>query len=154
MADGWSNWANANFQGVTNPTRLCGEGFYVTRMEWKEQSGYGLVNLKFHCNDGLVYTMTTNGNGNWNSVGCEDGFDQTTAREQSGYGIINVAVSCVGSSALEYSNNNLNGNNDATQACPSGTKLTGFETQEQSGYGLVNYRFMCNNIGRLNNFSI
>ena len=147
MLGEWSNWANANFKGGANPAQYCNEGYYVSHMEWKEQGGYGLVNLQFGCNDGNVYTMTTNTNGNWNSTTCDDGFDLTIAEEQDSYGIINVAVSCVDSSALESSNNNYGGENNAAQTCPSGTKITGFETQEQHGYGIINYRLMCSNIG-------
>ena len=116
-------------------------------MEWKEQDGHGLVDLKFRCNDGKQYIMTSNSKGNWNrALDCKNGFDQTTAREQNGYGIINDEVSCVDRPDFMPSNGNTRGHPDRTQSCPNGAKITGFETQEQDFYGIINYRFMCSDL--------
>jgi hypothetical protein len=145
IASLWSNWANANKNGRANPIRSCAKGFYVTSMQWKEQHHYGLVDLKFGCSDQLFHIMTGNKYGDWNTLlTCGEGFDQTTAHEQDGYGIVDVAVSCVDSSAFKRSNNNLNGQENTIQSCPSGTKITGFKTQEQDHFGIINYRFVCN----------
>ena len=124
-------------------------------MEWKEQDGHGLVDLKFRCNDGKQYIMTSNSKGNWNrALDCNNGFGQTRARELTLDGLTNVYVSCVDGKTFMPSNANKRGHLDYTQSCPKGAKITGFETQEHMRHsntgihnsGIVNYRFMCSNL--------
>jgi len=140
-----SAWSNGNFRGRSNPEHHCNHGAYVTSITWKEQHGYGLVDLKIQCSDTYVHHFTGNRGGFWNpSRLCSNGFRQVFGREQNGYGIVNVASFCARSTQALYSNSNFNGyRNPAFLHCPINQKIVGFETQEQRGYGIINFRIIC-----------
>ena len=127
--------------------KTCNKGQFVSWLDWYEQSGYGLIDVKFQCSDGTETRMTHNDNG-WRNYGvhCKEGFDEMIAREQPGYGIINVQMSCYESNNFDFSNGNFDGFNNNKQSCKPGFKMVGIETQEQSGYGIINFRFLCQNL--------
>lgn len=141
------NWANKNFAGNTNGIKECPVHQYVTELTWREQSGYGLINMQFKCTDGSEYSMNSNFAGSWDRTNqCTGGFQKTKAREQVGYGIVNFLTYCVDDVISQTANGNYGGAWDSQYDCPSWAPvIAGFETQEQSGYGIVNYRPRCSN---------
>ena len=139
---GWIS-SNNNWYYGTKKTKDCPSGNKVTELAWKEQGGYGLVDLWMKCSNGNTYKFTNNNNGRWNpNQKCYNGFQQLKAREQDNYGIINVRAWCKGSSGYQSSNNNYAGKWNKDLNCYS-RKITGMAVIEQDGYGIINISENC-----------
>lgn len=145
----WMDWAYDHRPVGKYHFHECPPRAFITRMWWREQNGYGLVDLTVTCSNDppSSFRFTNNNNGAWNSIlACDDGFTEIQAREQWGWGIINAKAQCLGGSTHYASNSNLNGEWKDLQICPSTAEvLVGFEVLEQDRYGIVNYRPMCSN---------
>ena len=130
--------------------RSCPKNEVAVTLQWKEQNGYGLVDLWMECSGGIKFYFTHNGNGSWNSKKeCKSvdyyGFNEVTGREQGGYGIINTDQKCTGGSGMR-SNGNLRGGWNRALRCREGWVITGMEVREQGGYGIINLRPRCSEL--------
>lgn len=138
-------WSNENWNGFMPAKHVCELGGYVTSLEWKEQSGHGLVDLRMTCQGVQIHQFTLNPNGDWNAaMSCRDGFVCGMAREEPGYGIVNFQASCGGTD--QESNGKKGGAWNAQRCCPSyAPLLIGMRIEEQPGYGIINTGMICGN---------
>lgn len=141
------DWSNHNRDGRSNGVKQCPHFQHVTGIQWKEQSGYGLIDLRVTCSDGSSFTYTSNSHGGWNrALNCDGGFSKVQGQEQSGYGLVNFRTYCLHDTIEQDSNGNYDGNWNTEYTCPEWAPVVvGFETDEQSGYGFVNFRARCSN---------
>merc|ERR1712054_566604 len=94
----WMSWSY-NYQPAASNyfDHACPSYSFISQMRWREQDGFGLVDLEATCSDGTSLRWTNNNNGNWNSLlSCSTGFNRLQAKEQWGYGIINARATCFG----------------------------------------------------------
>ena len=132
--------------------KVCPSGRLVQALEFKEQWGYGLVDLHMDCGDGVNRIFLANSGGGANvQASCTTpenlGFKSVQAREQWGYGIINAYMKCNGDGASwTASNTNMAGWWNDVQSCPEGYVITGFDVREQHGHGIINFRFRCSQL--------
>jgi len=146
----YSGWSNSNYRGFTI-SRRCPPNRAVESLQWKEQNGYGLVEVVMGCGEGSSIEFTGNRNGfNNREIECDEtgkfnGFSAVKGREQHGYGIINTEMLCydTGSSAWYTSNGNFRGFENSALRCPQDSVVTGMELREQHGYGIINFRTRC-----------
>merc|ERR1719198_2763162 len=92
-------WANPREQPngpISN--HECPTGSYITHLTWREQDGYGLIDVKAECSDGLTHLRWTNNNdneGHWNALmECPSGFSRIQANTQWGHGVVNTRTTC------------------------------------------------------------
>jgi hypothetical protein len=117
----------------------CPAGKFINVIQWREQGGYGLVNVRIRCDDNTDLTAHGNMNGGWNTeMRCTNGFSELEANEQGGYGIVNVRAKCVGSQSWITSNGNHNGAWRSDVRANGASKLVSIDSHEQGGYGIVN----------------
>ena len=117
-------------------------------MEWKEEHGYGLVDLKMVCSiTGSGIYFTNNQNGFWNSkmICTQKGFHEIVGMEETGYGIVNIKSRCYNESSTLQSNSNSNGNWNRGIICPIGMRITGMKVREQDHFGIINFQPACAN---------
>ena len=125
-------------------------------MEWKEEHGYGIVDLKMVCSTGSGIYFTNNTNGFWNSkMACpqkgflqidgieQNGYSGLVGREEGGYGIINVKSICYSGISEKDSNLNLRGHWNQRINCPNGQIIVGMSIREQPGFGIINFKSYC-----------
>jgi len=142
----WSDYNNGNLKGWSL-TKLCPNGLIVESMEFKEQRGYGLVDLHIDCGDGVNRVLVGNSGGGANvRVSCDTGFKSVEGREQWGYGLVNTHMKCNGAATGTDSNPNQGGWWNPYQSCPDGYAISGFDVREQTGHGLINFRFLCSEL--------
>jgi hypothetical protein len=145
----WMPFADSHRPHGTYFVQECPPRAYITEMKWREEDGYGLVDLTATCSNTPASSLlwTKNDHGSWNSaLTCTNGFSKIQAKEQWGYGIINVKAQCLDTTTEQESNHNGNGGWKGVQTCPDSTQvLVGFEVLQQDGYGIVNYRPKCSN---------
>ena len=116
-------------------------------MEWKEENGYGIVDLKMVCSTGSAYFFTNNKNGFWNSkMACpQKGFLQIVGcMEQDGRGI--AKSGCYDDSSTDlYSNYNINSGGRWNRGiiCPTGMQITGMKVTERHHRGIINFQPAC-----------
>ena len=127
---------------------MCPPEYIVVGLQWREQNGYGLIDLHMDCGYGSVTSLTGNSRGGTNILKtCKDldhyGFHAVQGRDQWGYGLINTQMLCNGNRDWTVSNRNMRGGWNKLSECPQGTAITGFEVRDQWGYGLVNFRYRC-----------
>ena len=147
---GWTT--NGNTQGTitTRNAKFCDVGHFVTAIQWKEHSNFGLTDLQFECNDGKgTRTITRNENGNWNDWNnCTSGFEGMRGHVVPAWYIVNVemASECFGSQDLRWKKSNRQiRRNTKTQEknCPEGQKIVGYQIKDQQNRGIVSYDFYC-----------
>lgn len=142
----FEKWSNDNHEGVDISHRCSGRDHAVA-LKFKEQGGYGLVDLSLGCGRGgpiRWQDYTHNGDGHWNRVrNCRKGFTAIQMREQGGYGLINAIVRCENGAHTDHSNGNNDGHLNAELKCPYGTIIAGFTVRDQGGHGLINLRPYC-----------
>lgn len=148
----WQPWSNDNMAGWENPVHECPEGQYVTSMRYREQHGYGIIDMDTTCSgDSNPWgRRATNKNGGWWNTPMEcstAGFRQVTGREQNGYGLVNVRAFCSNGEVELKSNNNRAGAYNNDQTCPDGQKVVGTQARETDGVGgrvsVSNLRVQC-----------
>ena len=84
--------------------RVCPSGRLVEALAFKEQWGYGLVDLTIDCGDGVNRIFLANTGGGANAqVSCSTadnlGFKSVQAREQWEHGVVNAYMKCNGDGA-------------------------------------------------------
>lgn len=149
----WTGWSN-NLQEGTDFSEKCGPGSWIAEIQFREQGGYGLIDVKFRCAGTSSWSrrLTNNNDGHWNHAMVDQfGFTDIRMIQQGGYGLINGQV--FGSAPSSYSNRNYDGGGwksdtvkyDTPLQCAWGTsaRITGLQIREQPGYGLVNLRPFC-----------
>ena len=114
-------------------------------MEWKEENGYGIIDLKMVCSTGSGIYFTNNQNGFWNSkMACaQKGFHEIVGMEENGYGIVNIKSRCYNDSSILQSNSNSNGKWNRGIICPIGMRITGMKVREQPYFGIINFQPAC-----------
>lgn len=140
----WTGWTNSNQAGKLNPVLECAEGRYVTDLTWRNQWGYGFVNLHMKCSDGETSQSNSNRNGSWKTaMTCSKGFRAITGMEQSRYGIVNVKGFCLDKQTQITAGSNYDGKWKTELKCPKNQNIVGVQVREQSGYGIINFRIRC-----------
>lgn len=142
----YERWTNNNHEG-RDISHRCSGSDHAVALKFKEQGGYGLVDLSLGCGRGGPGTRwqdyTHNGDGHWNSKRtCRKGFTSIQMREQGGYGLINAILRCP-PTQIDHSNGNSDGHLNAELKCPFGTIISGFTVRDQGGHGLINLRPYC-----------
>lgn len=142
-------WSTENFRGFSNGMKQCPHSEHVTGIQWREQDGYGLVDLQVTCSDGTRWRSTGNNNGWWNTaLTCPGGFSKVQGRSQWGYGIINFRAYCLHDTIEQDSNGQYGGGSlwEHETPCPEWVPVVvGFETQENPGHGIINFHPRCSN---------
>lgn len=161
----WTHWSNSIQKGRLLEGK-CGPGSWITEIQFSEQGGYGLIDVRFRCAGSSSWNRLTNNNdGKWNPVmGHQQGINQMTMTLQDGYGLINAYIESrwfrdgfggwIGDDWR--SNDNIyghagirlggKGERDPIMECDIGNNLdwiTGLQVREEPGYGLVNLRPFC-----------
>ena len=143
----WTGWSGNNWFWGTNKEAHCKTygNHKVVEMNWKEQDGYGLVDLWFRCSSGETFTLTKHKGGSrhyWgSSQKCSSGFEKLSPRERNGFGLINMRTQC-GDKNMD-SNSKYRGHWNRMVHCTRGKQIVGFTVKELNGYGLIDVRVMC-----------
>ena len=149
----WLQWSNFNMKGEERPIGECPVGQYITSMQWREQVGYGLVDMRFTCSgtlDSWQPRATNVQGGSWKSVmQCgTDGFRevQVMVEEITGwnYGIVKVKGFCSPAESLTMVSNNYGkGSYDNPMACSDGEKIVCVQVRHQTHHGIINFKVAC-----------
>lgn len=148
-----TRWLSDNLNGVETTPIEVPEGNKITGIEVREQSGYGVVNLRLNYGDRFTSWTTENQNGRRKSV-----TDPTRGltpvgvqiSEQSGFGVIDIQIVYRTDDgellAHNWATENPNGQRLLYEVCPANSQMYGLVGREQSGYGIVNVKVLCEDI--------
>ena len=134
---------------LTKPSGNCPVGSFVQSLQWKEQFGYGIVDVEMDCGFGHKIRYSGNRSGFWNEKrSCSsdkqsEGISRITAMEKYGSGIVNVRTKCFRGDTRLDSNRNTNGNWNRELECPEDSRLIGLNVREQRGQGIINFQAVC-----------
>merc|ERR1719265_226995 len=89
----------SNQNGHWNNEMVCEGNSFATAIEFIEQSGYGLINVRITCSDRrtMVSNDNTENGGGWRSMSqCDGGIESLRVMEQGNFGLVNAQPTCGG----------------------------------------------------------
>lgn len=146
-----NNWYLNNFNGHENPPIVFPQNCKITKIQVKEQFGFGIIDIRFEfrTSQGIGWTNWVTNNHNQNLILTSSvpdnqsliGFD---VFEQSGFGVIDIAPVFINlqTQAITRGNQittNPNAHRISYHSINDGhSQIQTFKVREQSGFGIIN----------------
>jgi CRISPR/Cas system CMR subunit Cmr6 (Cas7 group RAMP superfamily) len=143
----WSSWATNNPNEDLTHTIYCPSGRYVIGLEAKEESGYGLVDVRLICSSNY-YTDWATHNPNpayFRTIQASSATYGLEVDEEHGYGVIDARLQygTQWSRFTPWLTNNPNEDLTHFIQCNYPYFIAGLQVKEEHGYGIIDFRMLC-----------